>query len=157
MHNHPVDDLVLFIYLGVEGHGFGELGVEQWPEAWLECVDKSTIPIWDNGLWDSKMYPDSFKEDFGNGLYSDALLASNLNHHLRKAINNHKNTVISPPSGREAQNIVHRYGFPWPIKSRKRSVQALFLDGWFNNSVGGAWLNILADILLKFRPVEMLL
>jgi hypothetical protein len=27
MHNHPVDDLSLAIHLGVEGHGFGELGV----------------------------------------------------------------------------------------------------------------------------------
>jgi hypothetical protein len=28
MHDHPVDDLSLAIRLGVEGHGFGELGVQ---------------------------------------------------------------------------------------------------------------------------------
>jgi hypothetical protein len=28
MHNHLVDDLSLAIYLGVEGHGFGELCVQ---------------------------------------------------------------------------------------------------------------------------------
>jgi hypothetical protein len=28
MHDHPVDDLSVAIYLGVEGHGFGELGVQ---------------------------------------------------------------------------------------------------------------------------------
>jgi hypothetical protein len=29
MHDHPIDDLVLAIYLGMEGRGFGELGVQQ--------------------------------------------------------------------------------------------------------------------------------
>jgi hypothetical protein len=29
MHNHYVDDLCLAIILGVEGGGFGELGVQQ--------------------------------------------------------------------------------------------------------------------------------
>jgi hypothetical protein len=29
MHDHPVDDLGLAILLGVEGSGFGELGVQQ--------------------------------------------------------------------------------------------------------------------------------
>ena len=29
MHDHHVDDLGLAIRLGVEGHGFGELGVQQ--------------------------------------------------------------------------------------------------------------------------------
>jgi hypothetical protein len=28
MHDHPVNDLGLTISLGVEGHGFGELGVQ---------------------------------------------------------------------------------------------------------------------------------
>jgi hypothetical protein len=28
MHDHHVDDLGLDIYLGVEGRGFGELGVQ---------------------------------------------------------------------------------------------------------------------------------
>jgi hypothetical protein len=29
MHDHPVDELGLAIFLGVEGNGFGELGVQQ--------------------------------------------------------------------------------------------------------------------------------
>jgi hypothetical protein len=53
------------------------------------------------------MYPDSFKEELGNDLYCDALFASGQNHHLGKAINNHKNTVISPFGGRKAQHEVH--------------------------------------------------
>jgi hypothetical protein len=53
------------------------------------------------------MYPDLFKEDLGSGLCCDALLAGNQNHHLRKVVNNHKNTVISPLGGWEAQHVVH--------------------------------------------------
>jgi hypothetical protein len=29
MHDHPIDNLSLAIYLGVEGSGFGDLGVQQ--------------------------------------------------------------------------------------------------------------------------------
>jgi hypothetical protein len=75
------------------------------------------------------MYPDLFKEDLGSGLYCDALLAGGHNCHLRKVINNHKNIVISPLGGREAQHVVHGDGFPWPVRSRKRGVHALFLSG----------------------------
>jgi hypothetical protein len=53
------------------------------------------------------MYLDSFKEDLGSGLCFDALLAGNQNHHLRKAINNHKKIVISPLGGWEARHVVH--------------------------------------------------
>jgi hypothetical protein len=48
------------------------------------------------------MYPDSFKEELGSGLGRDVLLAGNQNRHLRKSINNHKNTVISPLGGWDA-------------------------------------------------------
>jgi hypothetical protein len=37
------------------------------------------------------------------------------------------------------------------------SVQALFLNGRFGNSAGSERPDILADILMKFQPVEMLL
>jgi hypothetical protein len=47
------------------------------------------------------------KKSLASGLCCDALLAGNQNHHLRKAINNHKNTVISPLGGWEAQHVVH--------------------------------------------------
>jgi hypothetical protein len=49
------------------------------------------------------MYPDFFKEELGSGLCYDALLAGNQNRHLRKAINNHKNIVISLLGGWEAR------------------------------------------------------
>jgi hypothetical protein len=48
------------------------------------------------------MHLDSFKEELGSGFCCDALLARNQNHHLRKAIDNHKNIVISPLDGWEA-------------------------------------------------------
>jgi hypothetical protein len=54
-----------------------------------------------------KVYPDTFKEDFGSGLCSDVLLASGQNRHLGNAINNHKNIVIAPLGGREARHVVH--------------------------------------------------
>jgi hypothetical protein len=47
------------------------------------------------------MYLDSFKEELDSGFCCDVLLARNQNHHLRKEINNHKNTVISPLGGWE--------------------------------------------------------
>jgi hypothetical protein len=46
--------------------------------------------------------PKPFKEELGSGLYYDALLAGNQNSHLKKSINNHKNTVISSLGGWEA-------------------------------------------------------
>jgi hypothetical protein len=48
------------------------------------------------------MYPDSFKEELGSGFCCDVLLTGNQNCHLTKAINNHKNIVISPLGGQEA-------------------------------------------------------
>jgi hypothetical protein len=36
-------------------------------------------------------------------------------------------------------------------------VQALFLSGRFGNSAGSAGPDTLADLLLKFQPVEMFL
>jgi hypothetical protein len=63
--------------------------------------------IQDNGFWDPKMYPHSFKEDIESGLHCDALIACIHNHHLRKAINNHKNTVISLLGGQKARHVFH--------------------------------------------------
>jgi hypothetical protein len=53
------------------------------------------------------MYPDLFKEEIGSGFYSNVLLVGNHNYHLRKAINNQKNLVISPLGGQEARHVVH--------------------------------------------------
>ena len=102
------------------------------------------------------MYQNSFKEELGSGL-CDALLTGNQNCHLRKMINNHKNTVISPLGGWEAEHVVHGDGFPWYIRNRQRGVPTLFLSGRFGNNVGSAGPDILADFLSKFRPVEMFL
>jgi hypothetical protein len=41
-------------------------------------------------LWDTKVYPHSFKENLGSVLHCDALLAGNQNRHIGKVINNHK-------------------------------------------------------------------
>jgi hypothetical protein len=68
------------------------------------------------------MYLDTFKEDLGSGLCCDALLAGGHNHHHRKEINNHKNTVISPLGGWEDRHVVHGFGLPWLVRSRKRGV-----------------------------------
>jgi hypothetical protein len=103
------------------------------------------------------MYPYSFKEELGSGLCCDVLLAGNQNHHLRKVINNHKNTVISLLGGWEARHVVHGYGFPRPVRSRKRGVHAMFLSGQFDNNVGSARHDILIDLLSKFQPIEMFL
>jgi hypothetical protein len=103
------------------------------------------------------MYPYLFKEELGSGFCCDTLLASNQNRHLRKAIDNHKNIVISPLGGWEAQHVVHSGGFPWSDSSRKRGVQALFLSGWFGNSTGSARPDILVDLLSKFWLVEFFL
>ena len=58
--------------------------------------------------------------------------------------------VISLLGGREAQHVVHLNGFPWPVRSRKRGVQTLFLSGQFDNRVGSARPDILVDLLSKF-------
>ena len=76
MYDHPIDDLILAICLGVERSGFIELGIQQWLEARPKCAQESTIMVWDNSLWDLKMYLYSFKEELVIGFCCDALLAS---------------------------------------------------------------------------------
>jgi hypothetical protein len=71
--------------------------------------------------------------------------------------NNHKITVIPPLGGREARHVVHGDGFPWPVRSRKRGVQAIFLSGRFGNRIGSAGPDIIFDFLSKFQLVEMFL
>jgi hypothetical protein len=68
------------------------------------------------------MYPESFKEEIGSNLYCDIIFSRGQNHHLRKAINNHKNIVISPLGGWDTKDVVHGDGFPWPFNSRKMGV-----------------------------------
>jgi len=39
-------------------------------------------PNLSDGLWDPKVFPHSFKEDFSNGFYCDILLVGHHNGHL---------------------------------------------------------------------------
>jgi hypothetical protein len=41
MYDHPIDDLGLAICLGVEGNGFGELGIQHRPE----CDEEPTVMV----------------------------------------------------------------------------------------------------------------
>ena len=52
------------------------------------------MPIGNDFLWEAEMKPYMLKEDLGCGLSYDSLLVSFQNGHLRKLINNHKNTVV---------------------------------------------------------------
>jgi hypothetical protein len=103
------------------------------------------------------LYPHSFKEEFSSGFCCDILLASHHNGHLQESIDNHKNTVIAILSRRKARHVIHRDGFPRLTRGRKRSIEALLLDGRFNNGASSAGLDVLPDILSKVRPIEILL
>jgi hypothetical protein len=103
------------------------------------------------------VYPHSFKEDFSSGFYCDILLAGHHNRHLRESVDDQKNTVISMLSRRKARHVIHRDGFPRSTGSRKRSIEALLLDGRFGNGVSNAGLDVLPDILSKVWPIEILL
>jgi hypothetical protein len=103
------------------------------------------------------MDPHPFKEEIGSICCCDALLASCDNGHLRKLINHHKYTIIVVLGGRKAKQVIHQDGFPRPLESRKKGVQALLLDGWLSNGTGSARSDILADILLRFWPTNFFL
>ena len=82
--------------------GLSEFGVQHRPETRPKCTEESAIPIWNDGLWDPKVYPHSFKEEFNSGFCCDILLADRHNGHFRELVDDHKNTVISMLSGRKA-------------------------------------------------------
>jgi hypothetical protein len=103
------------------------------------------------------VYPHSFKEDFSSGFCCDILLAGHHNGDLRESVDEHKNTVISMLSIRKARHVIHRDGFPRLTGGRKQSIEALLLDGRFVNGASSARLDVLPDILLKVRPIEILL
>ena len=67
----------------MERCGLGELGVQHRPEAGPKCTEESVVPILDiDRLWDPKVYPHSFKEEFSNGFCCDILLPGHHNGHL---------------------------------------------------------------------------
>ena len=103
------------------------------------------------------MYPHSFKEEFRSGFYCDILLAGHHNGHLRESVDDHKNIVITMLSRRKARHVIHRDGFPRSTRGRKRSIEALLLDGRFGDGTSSAGLDVLPNILSKVRPIKILL
>ena len=93
------------------------------------------------------MYPHSFKEEFSSGLHC----ASHHNGHLRESIDDYKNIVISMLSRRNSQHVIDGDGFPRLTRGRKRSIEALLLDGRFGNGTGNAGSDVLPYILLKVQ------
>lgn len=87
---------------GVVNHGLSEHGIKHRPEAWPKCAKEPDFPIWDNGLWDPKVYPYSFKEYLSNVFSCDTLLVGFQNGHLIESIDDNDNTIISKPSRRKA-------------------------------------------------------
>jgi hypothetical protein len=63
-----------------------------------------------------------FKEEISNICRCDALLAGCDNCHLQKPINHNKYTIIVVLGGGKARHVIHRDGFPRPLRSRKRGV-----------------------------------
>jgi hypothetical protein len=103
------------------------------------------------------MDPHSFEEELDIICRYDALLAGCENGHFRKPINHHKYTIISFLGGWKARHVIHRDGFPRPLRSRKMGVYALLLDGWLGNDTGSEISDILVDVLSKFWPIKMFL
>jgi hypothetical protein len=103
------------------------------------------------------VYPHSFKEGFSSGFFSDILLANHHNGHLRESVDDHKNTVIAMISRRKSGHVIHRDGFPRSTETRKRSIEALLIDGQFGNGASSVGLDVLPDILSKVWPIEIIL
>jgi hypothetical protein len=108
-------------------------------------------------LWDPKVYPHSFKEEFSSGFCCDILLVGHHNGHLRESLNDHKNTVIVVLSSKKARHVIHGDGFPRSTRGRQRSIEALLIDGQFGNGAINVGLDVIPDILSKVQPIEILL
>jgi hypothetical protein len=61
-----------------------------------------------------------FEEDLGSICHCDALFVGCENDHLRKPKNHQKYIIISFLGGWKASHVIHRYGFPRALGSRKR-------------------------------------
>ena len=129
VYNHPIDDLYLAISLGMVSSGLGELGVQHWPEAGPKCAEEPAVTIWYDRLWDTKVHPHSFKEEFSSGFCCDILFVGYHNGHLWEYIDDHENIVVSMLSRRKVWHVIHGNGFPRSIRGRKQSIEALILDG----------------------------
>jgi hypothetical protein len=122
VHNNPIDDLYLAVGLAVERNRFSELGVQKWPKTRPKCAEEPVVLVEDDRLWYPKMDPHSFKEELGGICLCDVLLAGYEDDHLQKSINYHKYTIIALLGGRKARHVIHRDGFTWLLRSRKRGV-----------------------------------
>jgi hypothetical protein len=65
LHNHLIEDLGLANSLGVEPNGFCELVVQQRPETRPKGVEEVVVSVGDDGLWYSKVNPNTFDEYLG--------------------------------------------------------------------------------------------
>ncbi len=104
--------------LGDESRGLSEFCIQHRPKTWLKCNQEFAIPIWDNGLWDPKVYPHSLKEELNSGLYCDTLLAGCHDGHLRESIDDNENAIVAVLSRRKARNIIDGDRLPRPTRSR---------------------------------------
>jgi len=157
VYDHPDNDLFLAISMGMERCGLSELEVQHWSETIQKCYEELSILICDDRLWDPKVYPHSFKEEFSSGFGCDTLLAGLHNGHLRESANDHKNIVISMLSRRKAWHVIHGDGFPRSTRGRQRNIETLLLDGRFGNGTGSVGSVVLPDVLSKIQPIEILL
>ena len=82
------------------------------------------------------MHPHSFKEEFSSGFCCDILLTGRHDGHLREAIDDHKNIVVSMLSRKKARHVIHGDGFPRSARGRQRGIEALLLNGQFGNGTG---------------------
>ena len=141
----------------MDSYGLIELGVQHRLETRPKCTEELVVLIWDDRLWDPKVYPHSFKEEFNSGFYCDILLVGRHNGHLWESVDNHKNTVVSMLLRRKAQHVIHGDGFPRSSRGRYWSIDALLLDSWFGNRTCSVGSDVLPDILSNIWLIEILL
>jgi hypothetical protein len=107
VHNHLIDNLCLDIGLGVKSIGFCELGVQKRLETRSKGVEEPIASIRDDGLWYPKLNPHSFEEEISSIRCCEILLTFCADGHLRKSINDHKQTVISFLGGWKVIHVIH--------------------------------------------------
>jgi len=76
---------------------------------------------------------------------------------LEKPIDDHKDTILTMFGGGEKWHVIHGRRLMGLVWDRERTVQPSFLNAWFNNETGSAWINIMVDVLSNIWLVEILL
>ena len=118
VYDNLIENHCLAISLGRESHGLSKFCIQHQPETWPKCTQEYFVPIWDNGLWDPKVYPHSLKEKLSIVLYCDTLLAGCHDGYLREFFDDHKNAIVAMFSRRKAPRVIHGDIFPRPTRSR---------------------------------------